>query len=263
MTPASPRSLVPNDVFESLPKTLRSELLATFRKIVQNFAEGRWEPSELNGGKLCEIVYSILKGQIDGSFPNRAKKPSNIVDACRAIEKTPGISRSLKVQMPRMILALYDVRNNRNVGHVGGEVDPSHMDAVCVLQMSKWLIAELVRVLHDCPVDEAASVVEALSERETPLVWKVGGRTRVLNPALNMKQKMLLVLHSSAEPMAERDLADSVEHSNASVFRRDVLRPAHKARLLEYDGAAKIVTISPTGVTEAEQLIRAHVLSAA
>ena len=88
MTPASPRSLVPNDVFESLPKTLRSELLATFRKIVQNFAEGRagtvWSR---NGGKLCEIVYSILKGQIDGSFPNRAKKPSNIVDACRAIEK--------------------------------------------------------------------------------------------------------------------------------------------------------------------------------
>jgi len=30
-------------------------------------------------------------------------------------------------------------------------------------------------------------------------------------------------------------MIDFVEHSNASVFRRDVLRPAHKAKLIEYN----------------------------
>ena len=40
-----------------------------FNKILRNFRERRWEPAELDGGKLCEIVYSILRGHVDGSFP--------------------------------------------------------------------------------------------------------------------------------------------------------------------------------------------------
>ena len=146
--------LVPDDAFAGLPKRLRSELLDAFGKIVQNYAERRWEPAELNGGKLCEVAYSIVKGMADGKPPARASKPKNMVDACKKIEQSSSLPRSLRIQIPRMIVALYEVRNNRNVGHVGGEVDPNHMDAVCVLQMSKWIVAELIRVLHERPLDE-------------------------------------------------------------------------------------------------------------
>ena len=34
-------------------------------------------------------------------------------------------SLSVRIQISRMIVALYEVRNNRNVGHVGSEVDPN------------------------------------------------------------------------------------------------------------------------------------------
>jgi hypothetical protein len=248
-------SLVPEDAFKDLPKRLRRELLEAFGKIVKNYAERRWEPSELNGGKLCEVAYSIVKGMIDGSYPARASKPKNMVDACRALERTPAGLRSACIQIPRMIVALYEVRNNRGVGHVGGDVDPNHMDAVCVLQMSKWMVAELVRILHDLPVDDAAAVVDALVARETPLIWQVGDKRRVLDPALSSKDKALVLLHATAGQMDEHDLVDFVEHSNPSVFRRDVLRPAHKAKLIEYDQSAGTVTISPLGVEHVERLL--------
>jgi hypothetical protein len=226
-----------------------------FGKIVRNHSERRWEPTELSGGKLCEIVHSIVKGKIDGNYPARASKPPNMFQACRQIEQTSGISRSLKIQIPRVLVALYEIRNNRNVGHVGGEVDPNHMDAVCVLQMSKWLLAELVRIFHTCSVQEATAIVDALVEREVPLVWKVGERTRVLDANMSMKEKMLVLLHASAEPMQEQDLVASIEHSNPSVFRRDVLRAAHKRRLVEYDEGKRLVTISPLGIEAAEKLV--------
>jgi hypothetical protein len=175
--------------------------------------------------------------------------------ACRQIEQTSGISRSLKIQIPRVLVALYEIRNNRNVGHVGGEVDPNHMDAVCVLQMSKWLLAELVRIFHTCSVQEATAIVDALVEREVPLVWRVGERTRVLDANMSMKEKMLVLLHASAEPMQEQDLVASIEHSNPSVFRRDVLRAAHERRLVEYDEGKRLVTISPLGIEAAEKLV--------
>ena len=43
-----------------------------------------------------------------------------------------------------MIVALYEIRNDRGVGHTGGDVDPNHMDASMVLAGAKWLVAELV-----------------------------------------------------------------------------------------------------------------------
>lgn len=248
-------SLVREDAFSALPAKLRRELISSFSEIVKNFAERRWEPAELNGGKLCEVAYSVVKGIADGKFPARASKPRNMVNACRALEGQGGVTRSVRIQIPRMIVALYEVRNNRNVGHVGGDVDPNHMDAVCVLQMSKWIVAELIRVLHEQPVDEAAALVDALVEREIPLVWKVGDKMRVLNPELSYKDTTMILLHAMPGPVRESDLFAWTEHSNASVYRRDILKKEHKARLLEYDEEARTVEVSPRGVEYAEGLL--------
>jgi hypothetical protein len=124
-----------------------------------------------------------------------------------------------------------------------------------VLQMSKWIVAELVRVLHKRPVDEAAEIVDALVERETPLIWRVGGKVRVLDPKMSMRDKAMVLLYSTAHPMSDRELVDFVEHTNASVFRRDVLRPAHRNKTIEYDETAGTVTISPVGIEHVEKIL--------
>jgi len=99
-------------------------------------------------------------------------------------------------------------------------------------------------VLHQLPVDDAADLVDALVEREVPLVWKVGGKKRVLDPKMSMKDETLLLLHSSAGAVAEEEIFGWVEHSNASVYRRDILRKAHKAKLVEYDPDGNTVALS-------------------
>lgn len=241
-------------VLGMIPDGLRSPLLKAYDEIQTNFRERRWEPSELNGGKLCEIVYTIISGHIAGSFPNKPSKPSNMVSACQAIEQTPAgtTSRSARIQIPRMIVALYEIRNNRNVGHVGGDVDPNEMDAVAVLYISRWIIAELVRIFHNVNTDTAQKIVESLAERISPTLWQVDGKTRILNTALSMKEKTLLLLYCSQKPLEETVLVDWLEHSNPSIYRRDILRKMHSARLVEYNNQTGMVTISPTGIQHVE-----------
>jgi hypothetical protein len=239
----------------ALPPQLRQDLVGAFEEIVKNFAEGRWEPAELNGGKLCEAAFSVCKGIIDGTMPSRAEKPKDMVGACRALEKGTSAPRSIRIQIPRMLIALYEIRNNRNVGHVGGDVDPNHMDAVCMLQMAKWIVAELIRVVHQMPIDEAAALVDALVEREVPLVWKVGDGKRVLDPDMSFPDKTLLLLHATPGTVPEADLAGWVEHPKLAHYRRDVLRRAHKRKLVEYDAETGTVTISPLGVAHVEAKI--------
>jgi hypothetical protein len=135
-----------------IPQGLRDELIREYQSIVQSYAEHRWLPLELSGGKFCEIVYSILQGHATGTYPLRATKPPNFPEACRKLEANKHVPRSFQILIPRILPALYEVRNNRGVGHVGGDVDPNHMDATLVVSICNWIMAELIRVLHQLPM---------------------------------------------------------------------------------------------------------------
>lgn len=239
-----------------VPNNFEDELFARYREIERNFRERRWEPAELNGGKLCEAAYSILKGHVDGHFPAKPSKPSKFAQACLDLEKAdPKFGRSVRLLIPRALIPLYDIRNSRSVGHIGGDVDPNHMDSVCVLHMGKWVVSELIRLFYGVSINEAQNLVEAISEREVPLVWETGTRRRVLATNLSMLEKTLVLLYSAVDPVSESDLVADLEHSNATVYRRDVLRKAHKNRLLEYNATSRTVVISPKGSTRVEDEI--------
>jgi len=241
-------------VFTFLPSTLTNELLSSFNEIQKNFRERRWEPAELNGGKLCEVVYTILRGHIDSSMPAKSEKPRNMVDSCHALEQSPtSFPRSIRIQIPRMIIALYEIRNNRNVGHTGGDVNPNEMDAVTVLYISKWIMAELVRVFHNISIKDAESVVNSLVEKNVPILWEVDGKYRVLDSELKTKDQTLLILYAKNEMVNELDLVEWIEHSNPSIYRRDILRKLHKTRLIEYNESSKSAKISPKGILFVEK----------
>lgn len=232
-------------------------MLDAFQQVVKNYAEHRWEPAELNGGKLCEAAYTILVGYFSGAYAARSAKPTNIVDACKKLESETG-PRAARIQIPRMILALYEIRNNRGVGHAGGDVDPNHMDATTVVYMSKWIVAELVRLLHGLSTDEASDLVDALVEREVSLVWKSGDKRRVLTPGLTLRKQTLLLLAGVTDAKVA-DLVSWLEQKRPSDYRKNVLVPMHQSRLIEFDGQTTSVMLLPPGVTAAESLI--HELS--
>ncbi len=241
------------DAFNALPPTLVADLLDAFQQVVKNYAEHRWEPAELNGGKLCEAAYTILAGYFAGTYEQRAHKPKDMVTACRNLEKEHG-QRSARIQIPRMIVALYEIRNNRGVGHAGGDVDPNHMDATAVVYMSKWVIAELVRLLHGLTTDEATDLVDALVDREVAVVWRNGDKRRVLAAGLSLRKGTLLLLSGVSEAR-ESDLASWLEQKRPADYRNKVLKPMHKERLIEYDQAAGTIALLPPGVAAAEALI--------
>jgi hypothetical protein len=246
----------PPGLFAGLPSTLADELVEALGQIEKNYREGRWEPSELNGGKLCEITHSILRGYVDGTYPAKATKPNNMVDACRLLEQAGGsFPRSVRIQIPRMLIALYEFRNNRGVGHVGGDVNPNEMDATCVLQMAKWVVAELIRIFHGVTTEQASKIVGALSNREIARIWRIGGVVRVLDTKLNAKEQTLLLLYTATNGMTEEELVAAIEPSNASNYRRDVLRPLHADRLLEYNQPRRTAIISPLGAKSVEDKI--------
>ena len=230
----------------SLPPGLRDPLLEEYRSIVQNYFERRWNPAELSGGRFSEIVYTILDGHAKGTYAVAPAKPTNFVAACRALEGNAAAPRSFQILIPRLLPALYEIRNNRGVGHVGGDVDPNHMDATAVLANANWVMAELVRVFHSLSVSEAQEVVDALVEQRVPLVWEVGGLKRVLDPKLGLKDQILALLASSAGGVDVKDLQNWIEYDDRSYFHR-TLRTLHRDRQVEFNEVLGTVQLLPPG----------------
>lgn len=246
-------------IFASLPSTLRQALLGEYAAISQNFAERRWRPSELSGGRFCEIVFTILDGHASGSYRNTPSKPSNFVDACRRLEQNTNVPRSFQILIPRLLPALYEIRNNRNVGHVGGDVDPNHMDSVAVVTTANWIMAELVRVLHQLPsMDDAQAVVDALAERRIPLIWQDGDTKRVLDPKMSLPEQILVLLAAGSGPTPAGDLLAWTECSGRSYFNK-LLRRLHNNREIEFNEQEDEVQILPPGSKRAAEVIAKYV----
>jgi hypothetical protein len=236
----------PDQALASLPDGLRKPLLQEFSSIINNYLENRWAPSELSGGRFCEIVYTILEGYAIRNYASSPSKPRNFVDACRRLENHTGIPRSFQILIPRLLPALYEIRNNRGVGHVGGDVDPNFMDSTAVVSMASWVMAELVRVLHGVPISEAQQLVDNLVERRLPLVWKSRDVRRVLNPQLSLKDQILLLVASTSTKVPVDHLFQWLDYGDRGYFNR-LLRKLHDNRMIEFDRESQEVELLPPG----------------
>lgn len=248
-----------SSLFASIPTCLRGPLLSEFAGAVRAFRESRWRASELDAGHFTEIAYAILAGHVSATWPTALPpKPKDFLKACKDLESAGAtFPRSVRITIPRVLVSLYEFRNNRNVGHAGGDVDANEMDATYVLYSLKWVLAEFVRLFHNADLATATSVVDSIIEREVPLVCEVAGVFRVLNPSLSMRERMLAVLYASPVPLHEAKIVESIQHTNASVFRRDVLKKAHAAALVHYDGRSRLVHLLPPGIRFVEDKLLA------
>lgn len=237
----------------AIPAGLRTPLLEEYQTIIQNFLERRWLPSELSGGRFSEIVYTILLGFGTPPYAIAPSKPADFISACRTLEKITTVPRSFQILIPRMLPVLYEIRNNRSVGHVGGDVDPNHMDAVAVVSICNWIMAELVRVFHGLSVDDAQKVVDTLAEVKMPVIWTDGTVKRVLQPALKLNEQLLLLIATSAPDVSVTQLQEWTEYKTQKYFLM-TLRGLHKKRFIELNQTR--ARILPPGTQFVMQLIR-------
>lgn len=251
----------PAQALATIPSGLRQPLLAEYQSIVQNYMERRWSPSELSGGKFCEIVYTILDGFSQGKYATQPSKPRDFVGECRKLENNSQVPRSFQILIPRVLPALYEVRNNRGVGHTGGDVDPNHMDATAVVAICNWVMAELVRVFHCLSVDEAQALIESLTERRMPLVWQGDGMKRVLDPTLPLKDQLLILIASSASAAETSAILEWCGYTNRPYFLR-LLRQLHSNRMVELSTDETTVQLLPPGSRYVEELMAKRIASA-
>jgi len=229
---------VSTDLKSGLPSELVDALLTTYDELKQNYFIGKHEPSELNGGKFCEACYRILQFETN----NRIYTPigdeiKDLIGKFRSLENLPtgSVHESFRIHIPRVLVAMYNVRNKRGVGHLGGDVTPNLIDSSLLIACADWVMAELFTIYYKCSLDEAQKIVNAFAQRKLILVHEIEDIKRVLLPSLSQRDQTLLLLSSVyPEKVTSDDLVKWIEPGNKSNYKNIVLRKLHVDRYIEY-----------------------------
>ena len=245
------------NALSSVPEPFRSELLEHFEVAQLGAAMRDWEKVGLRAGKFSETAYCILLGHCTGAYPAAVSKPRDMQAACRNLEAETrtGASRSARIQIPRVLAAVYELRNNRSIGHAGGDVRPNQMDGLFFDQSLKWIICELIRLYAQMSLSEATVLVESVSTRWTPAVWEREGKKRIILDDISITDKILALLHFSEGRASLADLKNWTEFGNITYLRDRHVMKLHQENMVDYDILEKVVRILPKGSRRVEETI--------
>jgi len=250
-----------DDALSAIPAPFQARILAGYRDLKSAWTERQFDTCGIRAGKLCETLLRYLQHELTGTSTPFGTKIQNLTDECLKLEKLPAGSghESLRVVMPRALNFAYTLRNKRDAGHIGGDVDANEIDAATAVRLMDWCLSELIRLTLSVPLEDAQALLDAIAEREIALVWAVpGGKRRVLDPTLAKADQTLLVLyHDIDTAIPVEDLADWIGYKGHN-FKSRVVVPLHDKRLIEFDEDTRTVILSPKGKAAAEAIIRSR-----
>ncbi len=189
---------VKKQLSQAFPSELIDELLDCHKELRINYYRGKYRPSELEGGRFAEVVVRLLQHHTTGQHtPLGAPLPDfeTEVNRLRSLPKGQ-YHDSVRLHIPRAVQLILDIRNRRDVGHVGGDVDPNISDSNLVMTTVNWVLTEFLRLFYTSTLEEAQELVNEIVERRIPLVWEKEGQLKVLNPKLSLREKTLALLYT-------------------------------------------------------------------
>jgi hypothetical protein len=114
------RSIIQSQLAAKLPPKLVDELLEAHSEAKRNYYLGGLRLSEVEGGRFCEAAFRLLELITQGNFTPLGTQLNTV----KIIQDLGKLSKgahpdSIRVHIPRALRLVYDIRNQRDVAHLG------------------------------------------------------------------------------------------------------------------------------------------------
>jgi hypothetical protein len=242
-----------------LPIEIVTNLLDEYLDIKQNLAFCKFRPSELNGGRFAECVLRFVQHLDNPPYTPFGTSLGNSDGIIRRVENNTTLHESVRIFIPRIARVLLDVRNRRDVAHVGGDVNPNYSDALLITHNADWILTEILRLYYNCSINTARKIADSINEVTVPIIADVDGFIRVQNTKLDFRSKTLAILYSK-NPAKVRDtaLVKWTRYSNPSTFKRDILWKLDADALIHYEEGS--CSLLPKGIMYVQKNIPMELL---
>jgi len=237
------------------PRVLVDELMEGFFETKRRFYLGDYRPNAVEGARYAEAAFRIMQWATDpnGDFTPIGKTLPHVDKLLDKLLKGAG-DTSVRKHIPRALQSIYTIRNERDVAHLGADIDPNLMDATVVVNLMSWTLAELVRLYHSVSADEAQKIIDQLVAREVPAIQEVRGFPRVLRDLRAGEHCLVLLYRAGADGVTFEDLRAWVRPKMQANLRR-TLRDLIADDMVHQDGDTYIIMYPGEKYVEKNRLI--------
>jgi len=201
---------------QAFPNKHVVSLLKHYQDALFKYQEQDWEGALTKTGKFLEAVLKSIAIHAKITLP--ASRHFNVKQTTIKLEQVVTLSDSLRLQIPKASVFIYDIACNRGARHDPDEVNPNKMDAAVAIPVSSWILSELVRFADKkANPDVSAALIESLMEKKHPLIENIEGRMYINCKGLSAKDVGILVLDAVyPKRMSQEMLIDSIKRHGFS-----------------------------------------------
>ena len=236
-----------------MPAVLADEALNAFAEAKQRFYRHDLRPSEIEGARFAESVFRILQWETTGAFTPLGKTLPSVDKMLADLQNASG-NESVRLHIPRTLRLIYDVRNKRDVAHLGDGIDPNEQDATLVIRNMEWVLAELVRLHHGVSPTEAHGIIVDLISKDFPVIQVFDGIPRILKQ-MRASDHVLVLLYWSGQAGATFDQLCAWARPPMRANLRRTLTALDAKDLLHYGGDRYVLTHLGERYVESHELL--------
>ena len=245
--PLSAKQLIA-ELAKVVDAALADAVVSSYVEMQQRFFAGDWQPSELDGGRLCEAISRALY-QLDSGTVTHSQLPKEL---CEKIEDEQNLRpHSLDVKdrhhISRAIGLVYKFRSDRGSVHISPKYTADFMDSMLMVHAGKWIFAEFLRLAWKQDKAVIAETISQIVQLEYSLIHELDGIPLVLESTVSAPEEILLLLnHAEGHKLSKEELTQQAKN-NTSTSLTVAFSRLLKSNEIRSTSTAGEVALTPKG----------------
>ena len=197
---------------------LADAVVSSYVEMQQRFLAGDWQPSELDGGRLCEAISRALY-QLDSGTLTHSQLPKEL---CEKIEdeqnlRPRGLDLKDRHHISRAIGLVYKFRSDRGSVHISPKYTADFMDSMLMVHAGKWIFAEFLRLVWKQDKAVIAETIAQIVQLEYSLIHELDGVPLVLESTVSAPEEILLLLnHAEGHKLSKEELSQQAKNNTST-----------------------------------------------
>jgi hypothetical protein len=242
--PLSAKQLIA-ELSKVIDPSLADATVSSYVEMQQRFLAGDWQPSELDGGRLCEAIARACY-QLDSGTITHSQLPNEL---CEKIEDGPNarphtLDIKARHHITRAIGLVYKFRSDRGSVHISPKYTADYMDSMLMVHAGKWIFAEFLRLAWTQDKAVIAETIAQIVQLEYSLIHELEGIPLVLDESVSAPEEILLLLnHAEGHKLSRDELFELAKNNTGKSL------PVAFVRLLKTNEIRRTTTPAEVALT--------------
>ncbi|RYJ08282.1 hypothetical protein ELS19_17150 [Halogeometricum borinquense] len=230
-------------------------LIDDYDRMRRKLSIGEYTEAGAYVGNFCENLVNILR-DVMGKEVEQDVSINTFVNKSISNGYEADVSDWVRVTLPRMIHATYELRSKRDTVHTNLDVPVNHADTQTAVRQCTWMLCELLREFgQEDDIDEIAVLIEDLSSPIVPHIDSHNGTRLITKADLETKEEILVHLYYDGSEISADRLTDWIPGKSKAQIT-GIIGTMKQAREVFYeDGKAKLTT---KGERTALEIVEEH-----